>query len=25
VVDTRLPKLTGSHELRIVAPAEVEL
>jgi len=25
VIDTRLPKLTGSHELRIVAPAEVEL
>jgi hypothetical protein len=25
VVETRLPRLTGSHELRIVAPAEVEL
>jgi hypothetical protein len=25
VDETRLPKLTGSHELRIVAPAEVEL
>jgi hypothetical protein len=25
VVETRLPKLTGSHDLRIVAPAEVEL
>ena len=25
VVETRLPKLSDSHELRIVAPAEVEL
>ena len=25
VVDTRLPRLSGSHELRIIAPAEVEL
>ncbi|HMW18518.1 MAG TPA: DUF2760 domain-containing protein [Accumulibacter sp.] len=25
VVDTRLPKLSGKHDLRIVAPAEVEL
>lgn len=25
VLETRLPKLSGSHELRIVAPAEVEL
>ena len=25
VVDTRLPKVSRSHELRIVAPAEVEL
>jgi hypothetical protein len=25
VVDTRLPKLAGGHELSIVAPAEVEL
>ena len=25
VVDTRLPRLSGSHQLNIVAPAEVEL
>ena len=25
VVDTRLPKLAGSHQVRIVAAAEVEL
>jgi len=25
VVETRLPKLSGSHQLNIVAPAEVEL
>ena len=25
VVETRLPRLSGSHQLNIVAPAEVEL